>query len=98
METKEKLTKEQTLDLIKQAHGHLDIIEGYFNKIFKHTHARINFHLREGDFFYNGNMMFRDTTRKPLIRIECDRRVYEDLAPYCYNKINELLRLSLIHI
>lgn len=92
METKEKLTKEQTLELVKQAHAHLDIIEGFFTQIFKRTNARINFHLRQGDFYYNGRMLFRDQSRKPLINENCDKRVYEDLAPYCYNKINGLLK------
>lgn len=92
METKEKLSKEQTLELIKQAHSHLDVLDKWVTKIGQRAHSRINFHIRQGDFHYNGRMVFRDETRKPLISATCDHTVYEDLAPFCHNKINELLK------
>ncbi len=95
METKQKLTPEQTADLIKQAHFHLfnaiETMDDMFTQIKQRVYTKINYHLRNGDLYFHGTMRFLDG--RPFILNEtCDPTVYEDLAPYCYNKVNELLK------
>ena len=85
-----QLTQEETLNLLNEAHKALDRITFHLNRISKRSHARINYHLRNKHFRYTGTMI--KTDGKPYFLLEGARDIYINLEPYCYEKINTLLK------